>query len=121
MDVDYAFGKSMHGVALVKFFRFTSLLIFERTVEIGMEIASFEVDILRELGVVMEETIDIELEFTDSMSDKKINATASLIIKNISTVLKLVAPTSFKSESSFKFQVVAKRYDGASVSITTEF
>lgn len=116
MAVEYSFGKTMHGLALVKFFRFKFLNIFERYVQIGHELPQFEVDILKDLGVMNEETIDIELEFTDDMSGKKVSATASTVIKTQTTELSVVASESFKIRESLKFEVVAKLYNGTPVS-----
>lgn len=115
ISVDYAFGKTMHGVANVQFLRFGQLIIFEKTLRIGSESGTFVVNIANELGIRNEERVEIILEFTDNMSDKKINASAHTNIKNLSTVLKLRASQSFKRGQIFKFDIDAIRYDGSPV------
>lgn len=115
VNIDYTFGRTMHGVAVVRFKRFSHLVIFEKTLVIGRESGIFDVDIANDLGVDGEESIDIVLDFTDSMSDKKINACAFTTIRNLSTVLTLEALESFKRDQTFEIKISAMRYDGAPV------
>lgn len=115
INVDYAFGKTMHGVAVVKFIRFGQLAIFEKTVTIGNEIGLFDVNIASNLGITSDETVDIELVFTDAMSDKKINATAATRLRKISTILELEASDTFKRNVDYNFVITAKGYDGTPV------
>lgn len=114
--VDYTFGRTMHGVALVSFKRFSTQVIFEKTINIGSSTGIFEVSIAKDLGITSEEDVNIELEFTDIMSDKKISASAITMIRNISTVLSLDFARTFKRNQIMPLTIVAIRYDGTPVS-----
>lgn len=115
VEIDYAFGKSMQGVAVVKFLRFSHMVMFEKRIIIGSESGTFNVNIASNLGVTSEELVDIQLDFTDSMSNKMINASAYTIIKNISTVLGIEASETFKRDQLLEFAITAIRYDGEPV------
>lgn len=115
VTVDYAFGRTMNGVAVVKFKRFSQLVVFEKTIRIGTDNAIFTVHITNDLGVSREELIDIDLEFTDAMTNKKINATSFTHLKSISNTLEFIAAAQFKRNQQFDFTIAAKRYDGAPV------
>lgn len=105
----------MHGVAVVSFKRFTNQVIFRKTLDIGSSNGIFEVNIAMDLGITSEESVDIDLEFTDSMSDKTINTSAFTMIKNISTVLSLEVAQTFKPNQLLTFAIAATRYDGIPV------
>lgn len=91
------------------------MVVFEKTVRIGSDNSTFNVHITNDLGVSREELIDIELEFTDAMTSKKINATSFTYLRSISTTLELIAADNFKRNQQFEFTIVAKRYDGTPV------
>lgn len=117
VSVDYAFGKTMRGTAVVSFYRFRQLKFFERIIHLGKEVPHFAVDILNDLGIRNEETVDIELEFTDSLSDLKVTATTSTVIQEISKSLYVNAAETFRRSSILNFEVLARRFDGSLVSI----
>lgn len=121
ISVDYTFGKSMHGDAKVQFLRFGQLVIYERNLRLGVgsDTGTIFVNIANDLGVRFEERVDIVLEFTDAMSNKKINATSHINIHGLSTLLAFEAPESFRRGENFNFQIEAKRYDGSPVIIYT--
>lgn len=112
INVDYTFGKKVFGTAIVKFIRYGTLEILKKTVSIGNASENFDVSIRSDLGVRRDETVDIKLEFTDSMSNKKINATASTRLRKISTVLYVIASPTFKRRSTYKFAIKARGFDG---------
>lgn len=115
ISVEYAFGKSMVGVAVVKFKRFSQMVVLEKTIRLGSDKPIFSVDITNDLGVTREELIDIDLEFTDAMTNRKINATSFTNIKSISTTLDILASDNFKRNQAFDFTIAAKLYDNAPV------
>lgn len=115
INVDYAFGKTMHGEAVVKFIRFGQLAIFQKTLTIGNEIGLFDVNISSNLGITSDETVDIELQFTDAMSDKVINATAATRLRRIATILELKASETFKRNVDYNVVISARGYDGSPV------
>lgn len=117
VSVDYAFGKTMRGTAVVSFYRFRQLKFFERTIHLGKEVPHFVVDILNDLGIRHEETVDIELEFTDSLSDLKVTAAASTTVKEVTKSLYVNAAETFRRSSTLNFEVLARKFDGSLVSI----
>lgn len=116
--VDYTFGKTMHGVAVVSFKRFSTQVIFEKTLDIGTSNGIFEVSIAHDLGITQEESVDIDLLFTDNMSEKKITASAYTLIRNVSIHLSLEVAETFRRGQLLPFVISASRYDGAPVSGT---
>lgn len=116
VKVDYTFGKTMRGRAVVTFFRFSSMPIYERTITLGTDSNVFRVDIARDLGIVGEEQVDILLDFTDAMTDTKLDAIAYTIVRTISTVLEVDAPERFRRDQIFEFDIIAMRYDNKPVS-----
>lgn len=121
VTVDYTFGKTMHGLAVVSFKRFSRQVVFEKTLELGTNNGLFEVSIANDLGITREESVDIDLVFIDSMSDKKINASAYTMIRNISTHLSLDIPQTFKRDQLLSFVISASRFDGTPVSWAFQF
>jgi hypothetical protein len=105
----------MHGIAVVKFLRYSSLEVYSKTLRLGMENGVFDINIASDLGVTKEEEIDILLEFTDAMSDKVINMEAKTTIKTHSAILKVHADETFRQNRDFSFNVYAKRFDGSPV------
>lgn len=112
ISVDYKFGKTTHGVAVVTFKRFSTLKIFEKVITIGSQNGTFDVDISHNLGVSRDEQIDMILDYTDSSSDKKVSAVAYTLIKKLSAVLSIDASESFKSDQPYGFEVIAKDLKG---------
>lgn len=116
VNVEYSFGKTMTGVAVVQFKRYERFIVFEHNLTLGRDSGIFKVNIAKDLLINSEERVGIHLVFTDSMSNRKINATAFVNIRSVSTILKITGDDSFKSTRPYKYQLSAVRHDGTPVS-----
>lgn len=116
VNVEYSFGKTMTGTALVEFKRYERFIVFKQPLTLGRDSGIFKVNIAKDLLINSEERVGIHLVFTESMSNKKINATAFVNIRSVSTILKIKGDDSFRSTRPYKYQLTAVRHDGAPVS-----
>lgn len=118
VNVDYTFGKSMQGRAVVRFSKLGTV-VYTRTLTLGSEYGFFSVDIENDLKIlktgVDEEVVSIQLVFTDSLSAKVIRAQTQTTIRRLETVLNVIAPRTFKANQVYKFEITATRYDGIPV------
>lgn len=119
VNVDYTFGKTAHGVAVISFKRYYNQVVFKKTLNIGSSDGIFEVNIEKDLGITSEDRVEINLVFTDKMSDKKTKASANIKFEIFSTVLNLEFPQHFKSNQLIPFTVSVIRHDGIPVRCKT--
>lgn len=115
VNVDYTFGKAANGVAYVSFAKSNGRVIFSKILNLGTDSGIFEVDILRDLGSTADNLFIIMLEFIDGNSGKISTASTRTRIQTLSTTVQLIAPATFRAKQQYKFQVVAKRFDGLPV------
>lgn len=106
----------MTGTAVVQFKRYERFIVFAQTLTIGRDSGIFRVDIAKDLLINSEEHVGIHLVFTDSMSNKKINATAFVNIRSVSTILMIKGDDTFRSTKPYKYQLTAVRHDDTPVS-----
>ena len=130
ITADYTFGQSVKGVAVVTFtqrrfwwFRIGNnlgaLQLFQRTVNINSESVTFDVDIIKDLKIEnnFAETIDIDVEFTEELTRKTVQAQASILIVQNSYSVVFTGDPSFIANTTYNLKVSLRDFNGRSVSV----
>lgn len=129
ITADYTFGQSVQGVAVVTFSRRSfwwfrgrgeSAQLFQRTVNINSASETFDVDIIKDLNIenTFAETIDIDVEFTEELTRKSVQAAATILIVQFSYSAVYTGDPSFSADTIYDLKVSLRKFDGRSVNNT---
>lgn len=121
IEAQYTFGKPVQGIAIVKFFTstwsgwsYSQELLYERTVTILSESDSFDVSLIDDLGLASsgDQTIDIQVEFTESLTKKVTEASASLFVSQFAFEAVFTGAYTFVQNSIYTCTLSLRSFDG---------
>ena len=91
-------------------------VIHTRTVEIAAASTSFDVDIVKDLGLIdvnWDQSISIEVEFTDKLTAKLASATTQVMLIYQKYKIIFNNPENFKPGLPLSYMVTIQKYDGS--------
>ena len=99
-------------------------MLHTRTVKITSASTTFDVNIALELkmtGVTWDQSISIEVEFTDQLTGKLASARAQVTLIYNKYKIIIVNPDDFKPGLPFSYKVTVQKYDGSPAPVNSMF
>lgn len=117
ITAEYTFGKAVQGSALVKFMR-GSQIVYQRTVAVELAGAAFDVNINQDLGIQTQQSINIEVLFTEGATKKVSSATTTTTITKYQYSVGYASDYyNFVQNTPFNFKLAVRKFEGTSVSL----
>ena len=99
-------------------------MLHTRTVKITSASTTFDVNIavdLKMIGVTWDQSISIEVEFTDQLTGKLASARAQVTLTYNKYKIIFVNPDNFKPGLPFSYKVTVQKYDGSPAPVNSMF
>lgn len=121
VTAEYTFGQSVQGVALVRFTLwqwYGSSVLYERSVNINSASETFEVDIVDDLKlteIYYDQNVDIEVEFTETITRKTVRGSSSITIVQYPYTAIFTGDDFFSPNTLYDFKLTLRKFDGTPV------
>lgn len=96
-------------------------VVFEKSVNIDSASVTFDVDIVKDLGIqdAHWEYVQVEVVFTENFTKKQAEANAALTVVQFAYEAVFVGEPSFTSNKPYNFEISLRKFDGTSVRINS--